>query len=138
MALTLDFALALLARARAECERRKISMSFAIVDIHGNVVAVQRMDGQAFMAPVWAQSKAFTAAATRMSTTKLAEALAGNPDGLASFVASAAFTSGGRFMASRGGMPIVQDGEIIGGFGTSGAGGVEDQAIAEFAVSAPS
>jgi uncharacterized protein GlcG (DUF336 family) len=63
--LSLELALALLARVREEAEARDLALASAVVDSAGHVLASQRMDGAALGAMQLAVGKAFTAASRR-------------------------------------------------------------------------
>lgn len=133
--MTLERALGILAKACAEAETIGVAMSFAVVDAAGNLVALTRMDGASFLTADTARSKAWTAAASRIPTSALAKALeAGMSAGAASLITSTSISTGGRFMAASGGLPIVDGGEIVGAIGASGGSGEQDVAAAEAAI----
>jgi uncharacterized protein GlcG (DUF336 family) len=130
----LSEALEILDRAKAEAERQGVAMSLAVVDDAGHLVALHRMEGASFLSPGIAHSKAWTAAAVRMSTWEMANVFEGMAAGANSFTAAAAQMTGGRFLAAAGGHPIVREGAIVGAIGISGGSGEQDIAVARAAV----
>jgi glc operon protein GlcG len=125
--MNLDQANEIVARARKAAEEMGVGMSIAVVDASGHLVAFGRMEGTAFMTPEIAIGKAWTAAGAGVPTAVLAPMLAAEP----AFLAGAAVATHGRFLAGAGGVPIVVDGEVVGGVGASGGTGEQDAAAAE-------
>jgi uncharacterized protein GlcG (DUF336 family) len=123
--LDLDAANRIIAGAHAEARRRSVSVSAAVVDAGGNLVAFGRMDGAEIAGPVLAVDKAYTAVANRIATSELATLAApgGELFGLHA-------NGGGRFVIFGGGVPIWVDGEVVGGVGVSGASTADDEACA--------
>ncbi len=91
-------------------------MSIAVVDPGGHTIAVARMEGAAFVSAEIATSKAYTAAAVKVPTAALSDAVNGHP----SFAASVAALTHGRFLAAPGGEPVLVDGVLLGAVGVSG------------------
>lgn len=77
--LTLAAARAMLDRAVAHAESLGVKVSLAVVDAGGVPVATARMDGTSFISPEIALGKAFTAAAFRAPSGKVAENMAPAP-----------------------------------------------------------
>lgn len=127
---SLDLALALLARVREEAATRGLALAAAVVDDGGNVLASQRMDGSALGALQLAVGKAYTAV------------LWGTPTG--TFGASTQpggddwgwNTTDPRIVVYAGGLPLLADGALVGGIGASGASAAEDEACVAAAVHA--
>ena len=110
--ISLEKAQAALAAGVAECKKRGWQMNLAVVDSGGNLVAFSRMDGAQLASIDIAQHKA-KAAVTFRRDTKVWEANIQNGtlyqltlDGV---------------IASRGGIPLVEGGRIVGGVGGSGS-----------------
>lgn len=124
---TVDLATAqaMIAAAHAEAARRAVTVSAAVVDEGGNLVAFGRMDGAEIAGPVLAVDKAYTAVANRIATSELAKLAA--PGGELFGIHA---TAGGRFVIFAGGVPIAVDGVIVGGVGVSGASAADDEACA--------
>lgn len=112
----------------AEQKAREIGvpMVIAVVDIGGNLVAQHRMDGALLASISISLDKAYTAVALKMPTNEAATlATPGN----SLFGLNTA--NGGRFIVFGGGFPIIEDGNIIGGFGVSGGSVDEDMMVAK-------
>jgi uncharacterized protein GlcG (DUF336 family) len=100
-------------------------VSAAVVDVGGNLVSFDRMDGAEIAGPVLAPDKAFTAVAHRIATHLLTDLVV--PGGPLAGMQSAA---GGRYICFAGGLPLWSDGRVVGGIGVSGGSAVEDLACA--------
>lgn len=122
----LDLAERLLQGVRDEAERLGHAMGGAVVDRGAQLVAAMRMDGAQICAVPLAIDKAFTAVALGLSTDVWAEST--QPGGTDWGFNT---TLGGRIIVFGGGLPIVYEGDLIGGLGVSGAAAAEDKACAE-------
>jgi len=114
------------AEAAVACGRgRGKSVVAAVVDAGGDLMACLRADG-AFSASVGiARDKAYTAAVFGASTDDLSDALIGNPvlhHGIAMRPGVVLFG---------GGLPIVDDGVVIGAIGISGGSEDDDRDCAK-------
>lgn len=116
--INLERAQAVVAAAMAECKRHDWKMNVAVVDSGGNLVAFGRMDGAQIASIAISQHKARVAVTFRRETKIFEKAVnGGNPyvlslDGI---------------IASRGGIPLVEGGKLIGGIGVSGGTGSQDE-----------
>jgi glc operon protein GlcG len=108
--------------AAAEAKKRNWSLNIAVVDSGGNLVAFERMDGAQLASIEIAQHKARAAAKFRRET-KVFEG--GVQSGLNYII-----TLDG-VIASRGGIPLVEGGKLIGAIGTSGGTGSQDEVVAK-------
>jgi len=102
----------------AEATRRGWTMSVVVVDSGTNLVALARMDGAQLAAVVISEHKARTAVAFRRPTRAFEEAAR----------AGAAVLSLDGVIASAGGVPLIEDGKLIGAIGCSGGASTEDEA----------
>ena len=116
-----DRAQAVIAAATAEATKRGWPEVFAVVDPHGDLVAFTRMDGAQLASIAIAQHKARTAARFRRPTRAL-------EDAVQKFGFNYVLTLDD-VTASRGGIPLVEDGKIIGAVGCSGGTGSQDEAL---------
>ena len=91
--------------------------AFYVIDTNGDVVHMERSDGQGYNSMSTALLKAQTALKTRQPTSIRAAQLKNDPDGLPR---SSSFYN---FFAVAGGVPIVVDGQLIGAAGSGGGGG---------------
>ncbi len=114
-------------------EGRTIGRNFSIVvvDAGGHLVALQRMDGAAFLSPQIALGKAYGCAAFRRDGPQLQQ-MGQNPG----FVTALVEITGAKFVASLGAMRILDGDECIGAVGVSGAAPEQDQQVAEAGVRA--
>lgn len=117
-----DKAREVIAAAAAESKKRNWSMNIAVVDGAGNLVAFERMDGSQLASIEIAQHKARAAAKFRRET-KIFEANINR--GLAYL------TTLDGVIGSRGGIPLVEGGKLIGAVGVSGGTGSQDEVIAK-------
>jgi uncharacterized protein GlcG (DUF336 family) len=121
--ISLDRAQAMIQAAVAEAKKRNWKMNVAVVDSGGNLVAFQRMDGAMLASIQIAEHKA-RAAATFRRPTKVFE------DGinLMHFNYLLAFDG---VIASRGGIPLIDHGAIIGAIGCSGGADSQDEVVSK-------
>jgi glc operon protein GlcG len=130
MALTLDLARRLIEAGEEEARRQGLSLSFAVVDAGGHVVAIGRMDGADWITPEVALGKAWTAAAFRAPS----DAQGQKAKDLVAFAGAISAATRGRYTPQIGGLPIELDGEPAGAMGASGATGQEDEAVVRTAL----
>jgi glc operon protein GlcG len=118
----LDRAQSTIAAAVAEAKQHDWKENVAVVDSGGNLVAFVRMDGAQLAGIAIAEHKARTAVTFRRDT-KLFET---NVDSGLVYQ----LTLDG-IIASRGGIPLVEGGKMIGAIGVSGATGSQDEVCAK-------
>lgn len=97
------------------------AMSLYIIDNEGELVHMERMDGQVYNDIRTALLKAQTALKTRQPTSIRAAQLRNNPSGIPRQTALY------NFFTDSGGIPIVVDGQMIGAIGVSGGAGGGDE-----------
>jgi uncharacterized protein GlcG (DUF336 family) len=124
--ITLDRAEAAIAAAVAESKKRGWKMNVAVVDSGGNLVAFQRMDGAQIASIAISEHKARAAATFRRETKVFETGI--NINNLNSLI-----TLDG-VIASRGGIPLVEAGKIIGAIGCSGGSGAQDEVVCRMGV----
>jgi uncharacterized protein GlcG (DUF336 family) len=129
--ITLELARTLLDGVTREAHSQGKAMGAAVVDRAGNLVAAVRMDGAQIVAVPLAVDKAYTAVACGMPTDAWTPTT--QPGG-----ADWGFntTLGGRMVVFAGGVPVVVDGEVVGGLGVSGAAASVDKACAQAGLTA--
>ncbi len=120
--ISLDRAQAVIAAAVAEAAKHNWKMNVAVVDSGGNPVAFARMDGAQLASATISEHKARTAVTFRRET-KAFETNVQN--GLVYQL------SLDGVIASRGGIPLIEDGKTIGAIGASGGGGSQDEVCAK-------
>ena len=109
-----------------EAKRRGWKMNVAVVDSGGNLVAFQRMDGAMLASIQIAEHKARAAAMFRRETKVFENAIQVN-----SF--NYLMTLDG-IVASRGGIPLVEGGKLIGAIGCSGGTDSQDEVVCKAGV----
>ncbi|SDW10302.1 GlcG/HbpS family heme-binding protein [Marinobacter mobilis] len=116
----------LIAGAAARAGEIGIPMCIAITDESGNLLAFERMDGGKVTSITVAQDKAFTAAAARKATHEYNQAcVPGN------LVFGIHTEVGGRLSVVGGGLPVMVDGEVVGGIGLSSGTPQQDMDCAQ-------
>lgn len=105
---TLDRALELLARIRAEAEAQSLSLALCVVDPGGNVIAGQRMDGAALGAMQLAVGKAYTAV---LWGTRSGDFMGSTQPGGDDWGFNA---TDPRIVVYAGGLPLYVDGALVG------------------------
>lgn len=116
----------LIAGAARRAAEIGVPMCIAITDEGGTLIAFERMDGGKVSSVTVAQDKAFTAAAARKATHDYNQACV--PGNLA-FGIHTAF--GGRLSVVGGGLPVMVDGEVVGGIGLSSGTPKQDMDCAQ-------
>ena len=115
----LERAEAAIAAAVAEAKKRDWKLNVAVVDSGGNLVAFQRMDGALLASIQVSQHKARSSAIWRRETKVFENAV---QQSNYNYV----MTLDG-VIAARGGMPLIENGRIIGAIGCSGGTGSQDE-----------
>jgi glc operon protein GlcG len=113
-----DEAKQLIAAAEAEAKKHNWAVNIAVVDSGNNLVAFERMDGAQLASIRISQHKAHAAVSFRRET-KIFET------GIQNGAAYMATLDG--VIGSRGGIPLIKDGKLIGAIGCSGATGSQDE-----------
>jgi uncharacterized protein GlcG (DUF336 family) len=129
--LTLRGARLIMAAAARKAYSMRVPMDIAVVDDAGHLLVFNRMDGAKLSSVDIAICKAWTAACARRATHEYAEiAGPGKP-------AFGVHTSNqGRFMIVGGGLPILFEGQIVGGIGCSSGTVQQDREVAMAGVQA--
>jgi glc operon protein GlcG len=121
--ISLDRAQAVIEAAVAQAKKRNWKMNVAVSDSGGNLVAFQRMDGAMLASIQIAEHKA-RAGATFRRPTKVFE------DGIQLMHLNYLLAFDG-VIASRGGIPLIERGAIIGAIGSSGGTDSQDEIVSE-------
>src|SRR5271156_6184781 len=119
--ISLDRAQAAIHASVAEAKKRNWKMNIAVADSGGNLVAFQRMDGAMLASIQIAEHKA-RAAVTFRRPTKVFE------DGVQLMHLNYLLAFDG-IIASRGGIPLIEQGTIIGAIGVSGGTDSQDEVV---------
>jgi glc operon protein GlcG len=116
--ISLDHAQAAVNAAIAETKKRGWKLNVAVVDSGANLVAFARMDGAQLGSIQISEHKARAAAKYRRETKAFEAGVQGGNNYLLTL---------DDIIASRGGIPLVQGGHIIGAIGCSGGTGSQDE-----------
>ncbi|WP_126174314.1 GlcG/HbpS family heme-binding protein [Altericroceibacterium xinjiangense] len=120
-AISLEHAKTIVAAAEQEARARQFKMAFAIVDPAGELILFHRMDGTQYGSTDVAREKARTAARFKRPTKVFFDAVSGGRTPTLSVPG---------VIAIEGGVPILVNGEIVGGLGVSGGTAEQDGEIA--------
>jgi len=119
----------MVASAIDQARAAKIAISCCVVDAGGHVIALDRMDGGPFHTLHSCSTKAVCASSTKRKTS--AKGAVGQTLDVAHAIG---LTLGAeRWTAMEGGVPIMVNGECVGGIGVSGGDWETDQRIAQMA-----
>ena len=119
--ISLERATAAIDAAVAESKRRGWKMNIAVVDSGGNLVAFQRMDCAQLASIQISQHKAHAAVFFRRETKVFEDAIQVNN---MHYV-----TTLDGMIGSRGGIPLIEGGKLIGAIGCSGGTGSQDDVV---------
>jgi len=121
----------IIAAATKKAEDIKQPMNIAVVDAGGNLLAFERMEDAWLGSIDISIKKAWTSRAFNITTQDLAtHSQSGNQ-----FFGIHA-SNDGKVMIFAGGIPIKQDGQVVGAIGVSGGSGDQDHEVAHAGASA--
>ena len=118
--IALDHAQAAINAAVAESKRRGWKLNVAVMDSGGNLVAFARMDGAQLASIAISEHKARVAVKFRRET----KAIEGGVQSGLNYLLTL-----DDVIASRGGIPLIEGGKIIGAIGCSGGTGSQDEVV---------
>jgi glc operon protein GlcG len=116
----------MVAAAKAEAAANKWPVTIAIVDDGGNLLHLERMDGPPALSAEVATGKARTAALMRRPSQFWEDRMKERP-GMLKFP---------EILPIQGGLPILHQGECVGGIGVSGVQSHEDEQVAQAGITA--
>jgi glc operon protein GlcG len=125
--ISLQRAQAVAQAAVAEATKRGWQLNVAVVDSGANLVTFLRMDGAQLASIAVSEHKARTAAKFRRPTKAFEDAI--------QKADSKYVLTLDDVIASRGGIPLIEDGKIIGAIGCSGGTSSQDEAVCSVAAS---
>ena len=123
--LTWDDCQKIQAAARAEALKNKWNVTVAIVDDGSHLLSLSRMDGTGPVTAEIAARKAHAAAVSRRSTKMSEDRIASRPALIKMPV-----------LPVQGGVPILHEGQCVGGVGVSGVQSHEDEQVANAGIAA--
>jgi glc operon protein GlcG len=113
---------AMIAAAEAEAQRQHVEVTLVVVDENGNLLFLEKADAAPVNTLQWAQKKARHAAFYRSPSKDAADLVKKGS------VEALAYPD---FFPGQGGLPIIVDGQILGGIAASGAKSEVDEMIAQ-------
>ena len=117
----------MVAAAEAEIAKRNVAVSICIVDDTGSLLFFQRGDGTKINTVTFAQKKARHSAIYGRPSKVFADRLKNGELEVLAFPDA---------FPNQGGLPIIVDGQVLGGIGVSGAPSEVDEAIGQIAIDA--
>lgn len=111
----------ILETARVEAERQQWSVTIAVVDDGGHLLALQRFDGCAPIGAYIAMEKARTSALGQRESKGYEDMINGGRH---------AFLSAPLLTSLEGGVPVLIDGQVVGAVGVSGVKPDQDALVA--------
>jgi glc operon protein GlcG len=118
--ISLDAAQAAIAAAVAESKKRGWKLNVAVVGPGGDLISFARMDGAQLASIQISQHKARVSARYRRETKLIEGGVQGGNNYLLTL---------DDVIASRGGIPLISDGKLIGAIGCSGGTGSQDEVV---------
>ena len=125
--ISLEEAETMVKAAQARASQDHWNVVIAVVDAGGNLICLHRMDGTQIGSVEVAQKKAKAALYFKRPTKAFEEAVAAGNTGIMLLP---------NVIASEGGVPIMDDGQVIGAIGVSGVTSAQDGIIAQAALDA--
>ncbi len=117
----------MVAAAEAEAQKRNVQVTICIVDEGGNLLFLQKADGAGLNTIQFAQRKARHAALYRRPSKAAADQLKNGDSSVLAYPDA---------FPNQGGVPVLIDGQTLGGIACSGAPSEVDEAISLAAVEA--
>jgi len=117
----------MVAAAEAEAQRQNVQVTICVVDESGNLLFLEKADSAPLNTITWAQKKARHAAFYKSPSKDASDTIKKGS------VEALAFPD---FFPNQGGLPIIVDGQILGGISASGAKSEMDEAIAQAGLNA--
>lgn len=128
MAITLAEANRMVQAAVAKAGEFNVNLSVAVCDAGGNLLAFNRMGGASSVSATVAQGKAAASAGFgRASGTLQADS---------PVIQAVISATGSRMLPAQGAVPIIQNGELVGAIGGSGATAQQDEECAQAGLAA--
>ena len=124
--LSIEDARLLIEGARKKAEQIEVPMCVAVTDDSGNLIAFERMDGGKAHSVHVAVDKAYTAGSARKATHEYNAA--NTPGNLACGIHTEA---GGRISTVGGGLPVIVQGQCLGGIGSSSGSPQQDMEVSQ-------
>jgi glc operon protein GlcG len=129
--ISLDRAEAVIEAAVAEAKKRNWKMNVAVTDSGGNLVAFERMDGAMLASIQIAEHKARAAATFRRPTKVFEDGVQLMRLNYVQLMRLNYLLAFDGIIASRGGIPLIDQGVLIGAIGCSGGTDSQDEVVSK-------
>ena len=116
---------------RAELNRLGKKGVIAVVDAHGETIALLRMHGAALSSINVATNKAFTAARLRRPSADVGRRVRHPENGI-----DISYYGDPRYIGFGGALPVIVDGAVVGGIAVSGLTDAEDEELSAIGIAA--
>jgi glc operon protein GlcG len=116
---------------KEELVKHNKAATIAVVDAHGELIALLRLDGAPLQTVTVGMNKAYTAAREGKPTIEIGAKMRDPQKGY-----SIAYYGDPRYTGFIGGMPVIVDGKTAGAVAVSGLSGTEDMEFAQMGVEA--
>lgn len=126
--LSLDIVKEMAVAAEAKAAEMNVPIVFAAVDSGTNLMLMHRMESAFITSVDIAINKAFTSAALKIGTHEVAPDIQPGES-----LYGLQLTNNCRIISFGGGLPIIENGQVVGAVGVSGGSVEEDMAIAKAA-----
>lgn len=126
--LSLDIVKEMAVAAEAKAAEMNVPVVFAAVDASANLMLMHRMQDAFITSVDIAINKAFTSAALKIGTHEVTPNIQPGES-----LYGLQLTNNCRIIPFGGGLPIIEDGQVVGAVGVSGGSVEEDMAIAKAA-----
>ena len=134
--LTLEGARVIVEAAERKAAAMNLKSNIAVVDDGGHLLSFDRMNGARPASGYTAITKAVSAATFRQPSGPIPPERP-TPDPILNLgIENAAAASGGKITALKGGVPIIVDGQVIGGVGAGGGSGEQDAEVVRAGIDA--
>lgn len=131
MAIKLGDARKIIDAALTKARDMGVNVSIVVVNEEGHLISLCRMDGAGFLTPDIALGKAVAAAAFKRSSAEIQA----SAESRQAFFSGISTLAHGRFLAGMGGLPVLNNKEVLGAVGVSGAKPEQDEEIARVSIS---
>jgi glc operon protein GlcG len=120
-----------IAAIKAELDRLGKKGVIAVVDAHGETLALLRMHGAALSSVTVATNKAFTAARLRRPSAEVGKRVRHPENGI-----DISYYGDPRYIGFGGALPVVVDGAVVGAVAVSGLTDKEDEDLSAMGIAA--